>query len=74
MGHVERAADPGDKLRLRGRFRSQAMVDRSRFDVARPGSRGEQEQSEAIGPAGNRQPNLPSSRVKPVEVGCEPAD
>jgi hypothetical protein len=60
MGHAHIAAEIGNELRFTGAFRAQAMVDGGHFEPAAPRGIGQQQQGEAVGPAGNgkAQPSL----------------
>jgi len=55
-------------------LRTQRVIDRRGLDLAWPGGRGEQQQRQAIRPAGDRDADFRGRRDKRVEVGGETGD
>ena len=74
MGNAERRADPRDKGRLGGASIAQAVIDRGRFYPVRKSSGGEQQKRQAVGTAGDGDPQPFIFRCKRADIGAEPLD
>jgi hypothetical protein len=74
MRNAKLLTDAGDHLCFRSGFSAKAVVDRGRFDIGRTSGGGEKQEREAVGPAGDRDPNPVGGWNEPIELGGKTAD
>ena len=74
MRNAEPFADLRDHLRFGAAFGPKPVIDGRRFDLQRPRLGGEEQQSEAVGTAGNGEPDGRARLDQRVEVAPEPID